>query len=80
MEKRKKFNTIIADNLKNIRLEKKLTQKDVANGINITPRCYCYYEKGDREVPLYVIVELSKYYEIGLSQLFYSDRTMCSNS
>ena len=69
MDEKRKCNIIVANSLKKIRLFKGLTQKDVANAIGITTRCYCYYETGKREIPLYVIFRLSKYYKMTIDNI-----------
>ena len=69
MDDRIECNNIIAKNIKRIRLSKSLTQKEVAFAIHISTRRYCYYETAKREIPLYIIIKLSKYYKIKIDNI-----------
>lgn len=48
--------------LKELRLEKKLTQQQLATVLNISRAVYCRYENGTRTAPLEVLWELADFY------------------
>jgi transcriptional regulator with XRE-family HTH domain len=50
--------------LKEIREDKNLTQKEVANILKITQQQYSLYEKGTRNLPVDLLVKLSKLYKV----------------
>lgn len=50
------------ERIKNLREDNDLTQKQVADILNIAQRTYSGYENGTRNFPIQVIVELAKYY------------------
>ena len=50
--------------LKEIREDKNLTQKEVANILKITQQQYSLYEKGTRTLPVDLLVQLSKLYKV----------------
>lgn len=56
----RKYNEV----LKELRLEKGYTQKEVAEAVNITQRAYAFYEKGDRQPSIETILKLAEFYNI----------------
>lgn len=50
--------------LKDIREDKDLTQKEIAECLKITQQQYSLYESGKRDLPIDLLVELSKYYKL----------------
>ncbi|GIP58531.1 helix-turn-helix transcriptional regulator [Paenibacillus sp. FSL W8-0186] len=52
------------DRLKNKRLEKKLTQEDMANKLDITRQAYGNYESGKRDVDSTTLVKLVEILDI----------------
>lgn len=50
--------------LKLLRIEKNLTQADVASVLSITPEAYTQYEKGRRQPNLENLTILSKFFEV----------------
>ena len=69
MNNRKMCNKMIADNIKRIRLSKKLTQREVALAINVSTRCYCYYETAQREIPISILINLSNFYRMKIDEI-----------
>lgn len=69
MHDRKECNERVAKNIKRIRLSKNLTQKQVADAINITPRCYCYYETAKRDIPLNILIRLSYLFNVDINMI-----------
>lgn len=56
-------------NLRNLREDMDLTQKDVANILHIAQRTYSHYENGTRDMPLALLVELSIYFKVSTDYL-----------
>lgn len=61
----------LADNLKILREQKGLLQKEVANAVNVHPSNYSKMEKGEREVSISVADKLAKFYGISLDELIH---------
>ncbi|RGD72937.1 helix-turn-helix domain-containing protein [Anaerofustis stercorihominis] len=56
-------------NLKYYRLQKKLTQKEMADFLNITPNAYQKYEYGKREPLLNNLIKLADFFNVSLDDL-----------
>ncbi len=54
----------ISRQLKNIRLQNKLTQQQLADALKITASAYCSYEIGRRTPDVDTIVKLSAFYKL----------------
>lgn len=50
--------------LREVRLEKNLRQKDLADALGLTLRAICNYEAGTREPSLQILVKLCKYLDV----------------
>lgn len=61
--------SIFADNIRYLRGQLKLSQKAVAEHLNITRGRYAKYEDGMSEPPLDLLVSISKYYHISIDLL-----------
>lgn len=55
--------------LKELRLEKELTQNDMAKSLNISRVAYTNYELGNREPDLDTIIKISYMFEVSLDYL-----------
>ena len=55
--------------IKQLRNEKKITQKDVATFLGITDRAYQYYEYGSREPNIGVAAKLADYFQVSTDYL-----------
>ncbi len=55
--------------LEDLRIDKDLTQQDVANILHCKREVYRRYEKGIRELPLSYAIVLAKYYNVSLDYL-----------
>ncbi|EDN01286.1 DNA-binding helix-turn-helix protein [Pseudoflavonifractor capillosus ATCC 29799] len=49
--------------LEDIRSDRDLTQKEVAEILSMRPEVYRRYEKGIREIPVWALIKLADYYE-----------------
>ncbi|MBR2895674.1 MAG: helix-turn-helix transcriptional regulator [Oscillospiraceae bacterium] len=48
--------------LEDLRIDKDLRQKDVAEYLYMQVEVYRRYEKGERELPVWALIELAKFY------------------
>ena len=56
-------------NFKKVRAEKNYTQKQVAEGVEITERQYQYYEYGKKTPSALVLIALADYFDVSLDYL-----------
>ena len=54
----------LTENLKKIRIERKLSQMDVAEILGTTQQVYSRYELGTNEIPVRHVITLCKFYGI----------------
>ncbi len=55
--------------IRDLREDKDLKQKDLAEYLNCSQVCYSYYEIGKREIPAEVLIALSKFYGVSVDYL-----------
>ena len=55
--------------LRDLREDHDLTQKQVAELIKTTQQVYSEYEKGIREIPLFKMIILAKYYNVSMDYI-----------
>lgn len=55
--------------LKELRTENKKTQTEVARELNITQRAYSYYETGENEPSIDLLIDIANYYKIPIDIL-----------
>lgn len=55
--------------IRDMREDKDLTQKDIAKILNLHLTQYRRYETGETEIPVHVLIELSKYYKKSMEYL-----------
>lgn len=60
-------------NLKNIREDNDIKQKDIAEFLNVSQNTYSQYETGVISLTAEVLIKLSDYYEVSIDYLL--DRT-----
>lgn len=58
--------TFLGKNLKELRLERGYTQKQVAEMLNINSVTYLHYEKDQREPPLSLLADMAKLYDVSV--------------
>ena len=61
--------------LKELRKEKKHTQQEIANIINVSQVGYNNYETEKREIPLDALIHLANYYNVTLDYIVERERT-----
>lgn len=55
--------------LKKLREQHRLSQKGLADAIEISPRTYSDYERGTIRVPLETLIVLAKFYDVDLNYI-----------
>ena len=60
---------ILGDRLKELREEHGLTQRQLADRLGINSVTYLHYEKDQREPPLSLLADISKYYGVTVDYL-----------
>ncbi len=63
------YHTYYYKRLRDLREDHDLTQKQVAELIKTTQQVYSEYEKGIREIPLFKMVILAKFYNVSMDYL-----------
>ena len=61
--------TTFSERIIQLKTERNLLQKDIASNIGVSLRAYQYYEKGQKEPTLSVLVRLSDYFHVSLDYL-----------
>lgn len=60
---------ILGERLKELREDKNLTQKQIAEKLNINSVTYLHYEKSQREPPLSLLADMAKFYGVTVDYL-----------
>ncbi len=60
---------VLGKRLKELRLERGLTQKELSLALGMNAVTYLHYEKGQREPSLSVLVDMAKYFEVSVDYL-----------
>ncbi|MDD4565367.1 MAG: helix-turn-helix transcriptional regulator [Eubacteriales bacterium] len=55
--------------LAKLKLERNLLQKTIADNINVSLRAYQYYERGQREPQMSVLIALADYFDVSIDYL-----------
>lgn len=64
---------VFSERLKDLRQEKQLSQKEVAQKLNVPVSTYANWEQGRREPGIYDIYNLLWVFEVDASELFSTD-------
>lgn len=59
--------------IRDLRTDHDLKQKEVAKYLNVAQQTYSNYERGNRQIPAWVIVELAKYYRVSTDYMLGAD-------
>lgn len=57
------------EKIRNLREENDLNQTQLATILNIAQTTYSNYENGNREIPISILIQLSKFYNVSLDYL-----------
>lgn len=60
---------ILGQRLKELREEKELTQKELAQALHLHSVTYLHYEKAQREPPLSVLADMALFFEVSVDYL-----------
>ncbi len=60
---------ILGTRLKELRAEKRLTQREVAEALGLNSVTYLHYEKAQREPPLSVLADMAIYFGVSVDFL-----------
>ena len=63
------FCMFIYPRIRDLREDRDLKQKDIANMLNLQLTVYQRYERGERELPLWVAIKLADFYKVTLDYL-----------
>ncbi len=55
--------------IRDLREEKDLTQKQLAEILNCSQRIYSNYERGDVDIPTAILIKLSRFYNVSIDYL-----------
>ena len=59
-----KMENFLGKRLKELRIENKMTQKELATALGINSVTYLHYEKSQREPPLALLVAMADYFGV----------------
>ena len=57
------------ENFKNYRIEKGITQKEIANSLNTTLKTISHWETGYTEPSISQLVEIAKFFNVSIDEL-----------
>ena len=60
---------MIYQRIRDLREDRDLKQKDVANILNCSQQVYSNYELGQRDIPTEILIRLSQYYNVSVDYL-----------
>ena len=55
--------------IRDLREDRDLKQKDIANYLNCSQVCYSHYELGKRDIPTEVLIKLAKFYNVSIDYI-----------
>lgn len=66
--------------IRDLREDSDIKQKTVAEYLGVSQQTYSNYENGHREIPIWVVVKLSKYYKVSADYLLGTDSGYLGNT
>ena len=60
---------LLGQRLKELRMEKNMTQQQVAKALNLHSVTYLHYEKDQREPPLAILAQMARFFEVSTDYL-----------
>ena len=60
---------LLGERLKELREERKLTQKQLAQQLGLNSVTYLHYEKSQREPPLTILASMAKFFDVSTDYL-----------
>ena len=58
-----------SENLKSLRIETGLTQKQLAQNLGVLERTVSYWERGERECDFNTLVKIAKFFSVSIDDL-----------
>lgn len=59
----------INERIKNIRIDRDITQAEIAKHLQIDIKTYCRYENGHHEIKASILISLGKFYNLSLDYI-----------
>ena len=56
-------------NIRSLREDNDISQAYLASLLHISQRAYSHYENGTRQIPLQILIELARYYNVSIDYL-----------
>ena len=60
---------MVYQRIRNLREDRDLKQREIADYLNCSQRVYSNYELGQRDIPTDVLIRLSHYYDVSVDYL-----------
>ena len=60
---------MIYKRIRDLREDKDITQKEMSKILNCSQQVYSNYELGQRDIPTYILIELSKFYNVSVDYI-----------
>lgn len=60
---------MIYKRIRDLREDKDITQKEISKILNCSQQVYSNYELGQRDIPTYILIELSKFYNVSVDYI-----------
>ena len=60
---------MIYKRIRDLREDRDLTQRDLARILNCSQQVYSNYELGQRDIPTYVLIKLSSFYNVSVDYI-----------
>ena len=61
--------SLLAKRIKELRIEKKAKQMDIADYLGVNPRAIRFYESGDREPNVDTLIKLADFFDVSVDYL-----------
>ncbi len=65
---------MISDKIRKLREERKFTQQQIADSLNIDRSTYAYYELGKTKPDVYTVMKLSKIFNVSYAEILSDER------
>ena len=63
------------NNIKELRSQKNLTRKDLADAVDVSRQMISYIENGDKKPNLILAMKLAEFFEVPVSKLFILEKS-----
>lgn len=60
---------LVGKRIKAVRLKEKLTQTELGKILNVEKSAVCHYEKGERNIPIDVIIKIAQHFHVDANYL-----------